>query len=108
MSHCVVRTSHVASKSYLCISCFPVKQITGDRTENDWLPVADCVFMIAAGALGGYMWKHRGVNQSTDKLLSIAGIAALSLAMGWSNETKVDNLGQRGTLHPLLGCNIRV
>ena len=47
-----------------------------------------------AGALGGYMWKNREVNQSTDKLLSIAGIAAISLAMGWSNETKVDNLGE--------------
>ena len=47
-----------------------------------------------AGALGGYMWRNREVNQSTDKLLSIAGIAAISLAMGWSNETKVDNLGQ--------------
>ena len=40
------------------------------------------------------MWKNRGVNQSTEKLLSIAGIAAISLAMGWSDETKVDNLGQ--------------
>ena len=40
------------------------------------------------------MWKHREVNESTDKLLSIAGIAAISLAIGWSNETKVDNLGQ--------------
>lgn len=49
-----------------------------------------------AGALGGYMWKHREVNESTDKLLSIAGIAAISLAIGWSNETKVDNLGQYG------------
>lgn len=39
------------------------------------------------------MWKNRGVNQSADKLLSIAGIAAISLALGWSNETKVDNLG---------------
>lgn len=42
------------------------------------------------------MWKHREVNESTDKLLSIAGIAAISLAIGWSNETKVDNLGQPG------------
>ena len=41
------------------------------------------------------MWKNRGVNQSADKLLSIAGIAAISLAMGWNNETKVDNLGER-------------
>ena len=40
------------------------------------------------------MWKNRGVNQSTDKLLTIAGIAAISLAMGWSDETKIDNLGR--------------
>ena len=53
----------------------------------------------AAGALGGYLWKHREVNQTTEKLLSIAGIAALSLAMGWSNETKVDNLGKLRRVH---------
>ena len=40
------------------------------------------------------MWKNRAVNQSSEQLLSIAGIAAISLAMGWSNETTVDNLGQ--------------
>ena len=39
------------------------------------------------------MWKNRALNQSSETLLSIAGIAAFSLAMGWSNETTVDNLG---------------
>ena len=39
------------------------------------------------------MWKNRAVNQSSETLVSIAGIAAFSLAMGWSNETTVDNLG---------------
>lgn len=39
------------------------------------------------------MWKNRAVNQSSDQLLSIAGIAAISLALGWSDETTVDNLG---------------
>ena len=58
--------------------------------------------MVVAGGLGGYMWKNRAVNQSTDKLLSIAGIAAISLAMGWSNETTVDNLGNISVL--MLGC----
>ena len=48
---------------------------------------------LSAGALGGYMWKNRALNQSSETLLSIAGIAAFSLAMGWSNETTVDNLG---------------
>lgn len=40
------------------------------------------------------MWKNRAVNQSSETLVSIAGIAAFSLAMGWSNETTVDNLGE--------------
>lgn len=40
------------------------------------------------------MWKNRAVNKSSEQLLSIAGIAAVSLAVGWSNETTVDNLGQ--------------
>ena len=52
----------------------------------------DCA-ALGAGALGGYMWKNREVNQSSETLVSIAGIAAFSLAMGWSNETTVDNLG---------------
>ncbi|DBB13759.1 TPA: hypothetical protein ACH3X3_000767 [Trebouxia sp. C0006] len=51
-----------------------------------------CIFGLI-GALGGYMWKNRAVNQSSETLVSIAGIAAFSLAMGWSNETTVDNLG---------------
>lgn len=49
------------------------------------------------------MWRNREVNQSTDKLLTIAGIAAVSLAMGWSDETKIDNLGQYSR-PPSLGC----
>ena len=52
----------------------------------------------AAGGLGGYMWKNRAVNQSSETLVSIAGIAAFSLAMGWSNETTVDNLGEANLL----------
>ena len=62
--------------------------------------VPDCAYtcehkhyILCAGALGGYMWKNRAINQSSEQLLSIAGIAAISLAMGWSNETTVDNLG---------------
>ncbi|DBA72724.1 TPA: hypothetical protein ACH3X2_010122 [Trebouxia sp. C0005] len=51
-----------------------------------------CIFGLI-GALGGYMWKNRALNQSSETLVSIAGIAAFSLAMGWSNETTVGNLG---------------
>ena len=40
------------------------------------------------------MWKNRAVQQSTDQLLSVAGIAIISLAMGSSNSTSVDNIGK--------------
>lgn len=49
---------------------------------------------VTAGALAGYMWKNRAVQQSTDQLLSIAGIAVISLAMGSSKATSVDNIGK--------------
>ena len=39
------------------------------------------------------MWKNRAVQQTTDQLLSIAGIAVISLAMGSSKATSVDNIG---------------
>ena len=39
------------------------------------------------------MYKNRAVNQTSEQLVSIAGIAAISLALGWSDETTVDNLG---------------
>lgn len=53
---------------------------------------SSCIFGLI-GALAGYMYKNRALNKSSDSLLSIAGIAAISLALGWSDETTVDNLG---------------
>lgn len=57
------------------------------------------------GALAGYLWKNRSVQQSTDQLLSIAGFAAISLAMGSNDATTVDNVGKQSyrSLH-LAAC----
>lgn len=50
--------------------------------------------MNAAGALGTYLWKNRGMQRNADQVFVILGAALLAIAWGAKSDTFVDNVGK--------------
>ena len=48
----------------------------------------------AAGALGTYLWKNRGMQRNADQVLLIAATALVGIAYGAKSDSFVDNVGE--------------
>lgn len=55
-----------------------------------------------------YLWKNQHIQQSSEQLMSIAGIIIVNLVLGSWEETSIDNLGTPSSLTRFLHPKLRM